>query len=71
MRRKLWSLSNSHPPMAVVIAGLVGVIGGIFLTGATRSTPARADDAKAAHGKSPSGVKAPIEEILHCQGQRA
>ena len=66
MRERLWTLSNGRPPLAVVFPCLVGVVIGMFLTSATRSTPARADDAKAAHGQPPSGVKAPIQEILHC-----
>jgi hypothetical protein len=37
---------------------------GVFLGGAARSTPAHADDHPT--GKVAGGVKAPIEEILHC-----
>ncbi len=66
MRGKLEFLSKSRPPLAVVFASLIGVVVGIFLTSATRPTPARADDAKPGHGQPASGVKAPIEEIMHC-----
>lgn len=51
--------------LALLFTCVAGLALGTFLGGAARSTPARADDhpkAKAAVG----GVKAPIEEILHC-----
>jgi hypothetical protein len=40
--------------------------GGVFLADAFRPTSALGDDAKLAHASSPSSVKAPIEEVLHC-----
>jgi hypothetical protein len=52
--------------MTVVLACLAGLAAGAFLTSAMRPNPVRADDRPAAHGKAPAGVKAPIEEILHC-----
>ena len=52
--------------LAVALAGLTGMAAGSFLTGASRTSPARADDRPAAHGKAAAGVKAPIEEVLHC-----
>ena len=66
MRGRLWSLSKARSPMAVVFACLIGVAVGALLTSAARPTPARADDGKTAHGQPPIGVKAPIQEILHC-----
>lgn len=66
MRGRLWSESKARPPIAVVFACLVGAIAGSFLTSASRTTPAKADESQLAHGRPPAGVKAPIEEILHC-----
>jgi hypothetical protein len=66
MRGRLWSLSKTRPPMLVVFACLAGVIVGILLTSVTRPIAARADGPRAAHGQPPAGVKAPIQEILHC-----
>ena len=60
------SLSTARPPMTVILACLAGVAAGALLISATKLTPARADDGKAAHGPPPAGVKAPIQEILHC-----
>jgi hypothetical protein len=47
----------------IFLAGLVGLSVGIFL--ANPGSP-RAAQAQAAHGQPPAGVKAPIQEILHC-----
>jgi len=66
MRMKPEFLSKSRPPLAVVFASLVGLVVGIFMASAARPTPAKADDAKAGHGQPAAGVKAPIEEIMHC-----
>lgn len=63
MRLPTRTLRN-HLPIA--FAGLAGLTAGIVLTVAMRPKAARADDAKAAHGSSPGGAKAPIQEILHC-----
>ena len=54
-------------PMPVVLAGLAGVTVGVLLTIATRPTlaPWRTERV-AAHQQPPAGVKAPIQEILHC-----
>ena len=66
MPGRLLSLSKARPPMALVLACLVGLAAGALLTSAARPTPARADDGKAAHGGPTVGAKAPIREILHC-----
>lgn len=55
-----------HTKAPILIASLASLTAGIFVAGTIRSKPARADDAKAAHGQSPAGAKAPIQEILHC-----
>lgn len=70
MRGKPWSLSKSRPPLAVLLACLFGMAAGALLTSLTRPAPVRADDGKtaaaAAHGQPLMGVKAPIQEVLHC-----
>ena len=58
--------SKFFAPMPVILACFAGLAVGAFLTNVARPTPALADDVKAAHGQRPTGVKAPIEEILHC-----
>ena len=55
-----------HTKAPVLVASLASLIAGIFLANVMRPRPARADDAKAAHGQPPAGAKAPIQEILHC-----
>ena len=55
--------------LALVFTCVASLAVGVFLGGASRSTPARADDhpkAKAKAKGAAGGVKAPIEEILHC-----
>jgi hypothetical protein len=64
--QRIWSVPESRPRMAVACGCLFGLIVGIILSTATRPTPALADDGKAAHAQPPAGVKAPIQEILHC-----
>src|SRR4051794_18583374 len=57
--------TGRRPALAMALASVLSLSLGLFLGGAGRSTPAVADDhapAKAAKG----GVKAPIEEVLHC-----
>jgi hypothetical protein len=66
MRGNPWTLLKSRPTMTVLLACLAGVIVGALLTAATRPTPVRADDGKAAHGRPPIDHKAPIQEVLHC-----
>jgi hypothetical protein len=57
---------NFRPMLPVVLACLAGLAAGAFLTSGFRTSPVLADDRPAAHGKPSNGVKAPIEEILHC-----
>jgi hypothetical protein len=52
--------------LPIALACVAGLAAGACLTSVTRPTPARADDAKAAHARPPVGAKAPIQEILHC-----
>lgn len=67
-------MTTSHRPRRVsfrtafplAIACLVGLGGGVALTGVARPRSANADDVKPAHGQIPMGAKAPIQEILHC-----
>ena len=53
-------------PTAALVACAIGLGAGSLLTKVTRPTAARADDGKPAHALMPVGVKAPIQEILHC-----
>lgn len=55
-----------RPQSPIILAILVGLAAGIPLADVLRPKPAQADDAKAVHGQRPAGVKAPIQEILHC-----
>jgi hypothetical protein len=57
---------QARPPITVVLACLAGVMIGSFLSSAKVTSTANADDAKPVHGQPPAGVKAPIQEILHC-----
>lgn len=66
MSQRFRSLSNFRPKMPVVLACLTGLAAGAFLTTGLRDNPVRADDRPATHGKAAAGVKAPIQEILHC-----
>ena len=50
----------------ILLASLVGLAAGVFLSDAVRPRPVHAQDNKPAHGQSPIGVKAPIQEVLHC-----
>ena len=65
MRGSIMCLSRSRPTTALV-ACMIGLAAGSLLTSATRPISARADEEKPAHDRSPEGVKAPIQEILHC-----
>ena len=65
MRGSFRSLSKFRPTVALV-ACAIGLGAGSLLTNVTRPPTARADEGKAAHGPPTAGVKAPIEEILHC-----
>lgn len=65
MRGSIRSLSRSRPTTAIV-ACMVGLAAGSLLTSATRPISARADDGRPAHDRTSEGVKAPIQEILHC-----
>ena len=57
-------LVSSKAP--ILLACLFGLAAGIFLADASRARSAQADEAKPAHAQMPVGVKAPIQEILHC-----
>jgi hypothetical protein len=50
----------------ILLAMLVGLAAGILLPDAVRPKPTRADDAKPPHDPPSVGVKAPIQEIIHC-----
>ena len=63
---RLLSRSPIRLNPTVVLACLAGLAAGAFLTSAMRPTPARADGHNADRRQSPMGVKAPIEEVLHC-----
>jgi hypothetical protein len=49
----------------LIVAVLMGLVAGSFLTSAVKPKPIHADE-RATHGKTPQSVKAPIEEVLHC-----
>ena len=67
MRARTWPVFGLRPPVSITLACLVGVAIGAWLSGGGGSLPARADDKQPAHGQPPAtGVKAPIEEVLHC-----
>ena len=52
--------------LPIVIAGLAGLImGGLLMTN-VGPMPAQADEPKASHAQSAVGLKAPIQEVLHC-----
>ena len=66
MRNRFLSFSTSRTPISIFVSCLIGVVAGALLTSVKSSTTAQADDAKPAHAQPPIGVKAPIQEILHC-----
>lgn len=58
------AIRNSFP---IVVAALAGIAAGMLASNGATSGAARADDPKPGHGpQPPAGVKAPIQEILHC-----
>lgn len=59
-------MSRFRAKAPILLACLVGLAVGNFLSNATRAKPARADDAKPAHVQQVAGAKAPIQELLHC-----
>jgi hypothetical protein len=59
-------MSRFRTKAPILIACLVGLAAGSFLSSATRVKPARADEAKPAHAQQGAGPKAPIQELLHC-----
>jgi len=65
MRFPQWSPSPLGSLVSLSFAGLVGLVAGVVLTTSSRTPSARADDPSAAH-RPAVGVKAPIEEVLHC-----
>ena len=56
-------IHSSKPNRRVALACLAGMAAGAFLTRAWTPDSARADDP---HGPKSAGVKAPVEEVLHC-----
>jgi hypothetical protein len=66
MRKSTRFVSSVRTPITVVFACLAGVATGSVLSGTTRPTLAGADERPAAHPQPREGVKAPIEEVLHC-----
>ncbi len=52
--------------LPIALACLAGLAGGAALTSHTRPMMAGSDDPTPTHGQAPMGVKAPIQEILHC-----
>ncbi len=56
-------LSTKAP---LLLACLIGLAGGVFLSNTMRAKPARADVGKPAHAGPAAGGKAPIQELLHC-----
>ncbi len=61
-----WTAWKSRFNLPVVVGTVIGLGAGAFLANASKPTPARADDAKAAHSSPPVEAKAPIQEVLHC-----
>ena len=59
-------MSRPRTTYPILVAMLIGLAAGMLLTTGPRPTQAEADDGKPAHGQVPVGVKAPIQEILHC-----
>ena len=59
-------MSRNSTKAPFLVACLVSLAAGMSLSNAMRGKPARADDAKPAHGQSAAGGKAPIQELLHC-----
>ncbi len=59
-------MSRLSTKASLLFAGLVGVVAGIFISSAMRTSRAWADDAKPAHNAPAAGVKSPIQEVLHC-----
>ena len=66
MRQRPCSLSTIRLPLPVVLAGVLGLTAWVVLSSATWPRHAWADDRGAAHLQPSMGVKAPIEEVLHC-----
>jgi hypothetical protein len=60
------SMNRVRKQIPILIAGLVGLTCGATLVGSPKPNPAVADDAKPANAPMSGGLKAPIEEILHC-----
>ncbi len=50
----------------ILVACFASLVAGVFLADTLKPKQVQADDAKAVHGQPPVGIKAPIEEVLHC-----
>jgi len=59
-------MSRTRSGFPILVACLISLPAGFFMADTLEPKPAQADDTKAAHGQPPVGVKAPIQEILHC-----
>jgi len=55
-----------RPKATIVFTSLLGLAAGVFLVDTLRPKPVMGDDARVAHAESSAGVKAPIQEVLHC-----
>jgi Protein of unknown function (DUF1264) len=56
-------MSRIRTKAPILLASLAGLAAGVFLADALRPKPAQA---QAAHAQPQAGVKAPIQEVLHC-----
>jgi hypothetical protein len=59
-------MSRTRSGFPILVGCLASLAAGFFLSDALKPKPVQADDAKAAHVQPPVGVKAPIQEIIHC-----
>lgn len=66
MPRQPSSLPRRRPSPTVALACLASAAVGAWLGATTRLAPARADGREAGHRNALAGVKAPIQEVLHC-----
>lgn len=66
MRQRFDFSTNVRARMPVILACVAGLAAGSLLTIASRPRTAHAQEAQPTHGQMPAGLKAPIEEILHC-----
>ncbi len=59
-------MSRTRSGFPILVACLASLTAGFFLADTLKPKPVQADDAKVVHAQPPAGVKAPIQEILHC-----